>query len=600
MALTITIPGAVSTTTGSTAPAILTVGVGSPGVGVPSGGTTGQVLAKASGVSYDTAWLTLPADFITSVSAPLAVASGVLSVDLSAYSTTAQAAALYYPLSGNPSGFLTASALTPYLTSASAASTYQTLSGMSSYLTTSAAASTYAPIAAGQPTSGTVGQVLTKQSGTNYDSIWSTPVVGDRYLTTSTTSNTLSNTNKTFTIGTGLSYTPTQSITISYDAGNHMHGEVLTYNSGTGVLTVDINHHTGSGTYAAWVVNVGGVVPATSVAWGAITGTLSTQTDLQNALDAKLSLAGGAMTGSITSSNATYDTEMAGDLFGVQLSADHTQGTTVEFDGIDTYNSAGHMTVTPTGLTFPDGSVQTWACAGGLRYQSALGSAGLISSAEIVKLFYAYNSTYTFPSSTDDPFFPPCELTFLITNAGGWANFTISPTVDATFKGGITQMYGVGVVKAICMTPGSWLIYGDLSWIPYGTVISSSCTSTDGYDANNVYWSGAWYQNVTIWDGAGGTIDTSGNNQGGCFYPAGYCTALGASTDNDSGYVDDSSNIMYYWSYVGATVENGSGGSSTVTVNRPVGSTISVTYTYNGSNVYFAANGSGGFVLTNV
>lgn len=258
------------------------------------------------------------------------------------------------------------------------------------------------------------------------------------------------------------------------------------------------------------------------------------------------------------------------------------------------------MTVTPTGLTFPDGSVQTWACAGGLRYQSALGSAGLISSAEIVKLFYAYNSTYTFPSSTDDPFFPPCELTFLITNAGGWANFTISLSADATFKGGITQMYGVGVVKAICMNAGSWLIYGDLSWIPYGTVISSSCTSTSGYDANNVYWSGAWYQNVTIWDGAGGTIDTSGNNQGGCFYPAGYCTALGASTDNNSGYVDDSSNIMYYWSYVGATVENGSGGSSTVTVNRPVGSTISVIYTYGGNNVYFAADGSGGFVLTNV
>ena len=31
MALTITIPGAVSTTTGSTAPAVLTVGVGAPG-----------------------------------------------------------------------------------------------------------------------------------------------------------------------------------------------------------------------------------------------------------------------------------------------------------------------------------------------------------------------------------------------------------------------------------------------------------------------------------------------------------------------------------------------------------------------------------------
>jgi hypothetical protein len=79
---------------------------------VAVGGTTGQVLQKLSATNYDTGWLTLPADFILSVTSPLAVASGVLSVDLSAYSTTAQAAALYYPLSGNPSAFLVAADIT--------------------------------------------------------------------------------------------------------------------------------------------------------------------------------------------------------------------------------------------------------------------------------------------------------------------------------------------------------------------------------------------------------------------------------------------------------------------------------------------------------
>ena len=299
MALTITIPGAVETTTGSTAPAVLTVGVGAPGQGVPSGGTTGQVLQKLSGVSYDTGWLTIPADYITSVTAPLAVTSGVLSVDLSAYLTSATAASTYQTLAG----------MSSYLTTATAASTYylqtnpsgfqtaaNVTTALSPYLLSATAASTYAVIAAGQPTAGTTGQVLTKNSGTNYDSSWATLIPGDRYLTTSTTSNTVSNGNKTFTIGTGLSYTPTQNITISYDAAHHMHGEVLTYNSGTGVLTVDINHHTGSGTYAAWVVNVGGVTPATSVAWGAITGTLSSQTDLQSALDLKLAATTAATT----------------------------------------------------------------------------------------------------------------------------------------------------------------------------------------------------------------------------------------------------------------------------------------------------------------
>ena len=137
---------------------------------------------------------------------------------------------------------------------------------------------------------------------------------GDRYLTTSTTSNTVSNGNKTFTIGTDLSYTPTQNITISYDASNHMHGEVLTYSTSTGVLTVDVNHHTGSGTYASWVVNVGGVTPATSVGWGDITGTLSTQTDLQNALDLKSNLASPAFTGTPSLPTGTTGiTQTAGD-----------------------------------------------------------------------------------------------------------------------------------------------------------------------------------------------------------------------------------------------------------------------------------------------
>ena len=143
------------------------------------------------------------------------------------------------------------------------------------------------------PSAGTTGQVLTKASNSNYSFVWSTPVVGDRYLTTSTTSNTVTNGNKTFTVGTGLSYTPTQDVTIVYDAAHHMHGTVTTYNSTTGSLVVDVTNHTGAGTYTAWTVNVGGTVPvATTLAWGNITGTLAAQTDLQSALNERASLYG--------------------------------------------------------------------------------------------------------------------------------------------------------------------------------------------------------------------------------------------------------------------------------------------------------------------
>jgi len=242
---------------------------GATGQGVPVGGTTSQVLAKINGTDFNTQWVNQPSLAGYATEAWVTSQSYITIAALTPYLTSALASSTYYPLT-NPTGFITISALTPYLTSA-------------------LAATTYAPIASAVPVGGSTGQVLTKTSGTNYAANWQTPVVGDRYLTTSVTSNTIGNGNKTFTIGTGLSYTPTQNLTISYNAANHMHGEVLTYNSGTGVLTVDIKNHTGSGTYTAWVVNVGGVTPATSVAWGAITGTLSTQTDLQTALDAKIS-----------------------------------------------------------------------------------------------------------------------------------------------------------------------------------------------------------------------------------------------------------------------------------------------------------------------
>ena len=378
MALTITIPGAVEATIGATAPAVLTIGVGtpgatgpqgpagSPGVGVPAGGTAGQFLTKTTtGVDYATNWSTL---------------------SLTGYATESWVTAGFYPLSGNPSGFLTASSLTPYLSKAGnlaglnslsdardnlnlgtantpvfsgvtaqgsganvgqftptsltlthatygsftiqpsqgivfpdatiqttaypgpvGATAWGTITGtlssqtdlqsaLNAKLSSASAATTYAVIAAGQPTSGTVGQVLTKNSGTNYDSSWATLIPGDRYLTTSTTSNTISNGNKTFTVGTGLSYSSQQDVVIAYDAANHMHALVTSYNSGTGVLVVDVQHHTGSGTYSSWTVNVGGTTPLQSVEWGEILGTLGDQADLATALNAKLETSTAATT----------------------------------------------------------------------------------------------------------------------------------------------------------------------------------------------------------------------------------------------------------------------------------------------------------------
>ena len=370
MSLTITIPGAVNVTTGAMAPAVLTIGVGVPGAagpqgpagqGVPAGGMAGQFLTKIDGTNYNTDWTTvnlsayavkannlsdlssastardnlglgslstptfagvnvpgsgtsvanLGATFLTvnqqgsgqftiQPSQGIVFPNGSIQTTaftgLSGYATESWVTAGFYPLTGNPSGFLTASALTGYATQ-------------------SFVAANYAPIAAGLPTGGTVGQVLTKNSGTDYDDSWQTLIPGDRYLTTSSTSNTIGNGSKTFTVGTGLSYSSQQDVVISYDASNHMHALVTSYNSGTGVLIVDVQHHTGSGTYTAWTINVGGTTPLQSVEWGEILGVLGDQSDLATALGNKLesttaastyaALAGATFTGEVITPAST-------------------------------------------------------------------------------------------------------------------------------------------------------------------------------------------------------------------------------------------------------------------------------------------------------
>jgi hypothetical protein len=61
----------------------------------------------------------------------------------------------------------------------------------------------------------------------------------------------------------------------------------------TSMLTIDTSGNVGSQ-----------AIPV--AAWGSITGTLSSQTDLQNALDAKLSLSGGTLTGALSGTSATF------------------------------------------------------------------------------------------------------------------------------------------------------------------------------------------------------------------------------------------------------------------------------------------------------
>ena len=85
-------------------------------------------------------------------------------------------------------------------------------------------------------------------------------IVGDRYFTTSISTNSIDKGTKVFAVSAGLSYIPTQDITVVYDhdGDRHMHGTILDYNNATGSLTADIKSRTGTGTYSDWRINIGG------------------------------------------------------------------------------------------------------------------------------------------------------------------------------------------------------------------------------------------------------------------------------------------------------------------------------------------------------
>jgi hypothetical protein len=304
--------------------------------------------------------------------------------------------------------------MSSYLTTSAAASTYQTLSGMSDYLAKAGNLAGLANTGTARTNLGLGSLAVVNDApsdGSQYarkNAAWDVIISGDRYLTTSTTSLTINNGNKTLTVGTGLSYTPTQNVTISYDAAHHMHGEVLTYNSGTGVMTVDVNHNTGSGTYASWVVNVGGVTPATSVAWGAITGTLSSQTDLQNALDLKLAATTAASTYQTLAGMSSYlTTSTASTTYALKtdgaLKGNFTLDGTAASPNSDGSILIGSLSSGYNYLSLQAGVIQGVTYASGNKSFTLNGLEGLklFSSGQGVRFPDATTQTTAYPGSSD-------------------------------------------------------------------------------------------------------------------------------------------------------------------------------------------------------
>lgn len=102
--------------------------------------------------------------------------------------------------------------------------------------------------------------------------------------------------------------------------------------------------------------------------WGSITGSISSQTDLQSEFASYLPLAGGTMTGALYS---TYGSQTA-TFFGSTISiSDGTYTSSVQPSYFYTTNSFSTSYFTPTYIQFADGSTQTTAASGGMDYVGA-------------------------------------------------------------------------------------------------------------------------------------------------------------------------------------------------------------------------------------
>lgn len=107
-----------------------------------------------------------------------------------------------------------------------------------------------------------------------------------------------------------------------------------------------------------------------------------------------LPLAGGTMDASATIvlSDATYNSLVSGEVFGVELTADPTQNASLSFNALTIQDGVGTMQLSATALTFPDATIQTTAIVAGPA--GANGLNGAMNYLDIVTMTSSSNPSY--------------------------------------------------------------------------------------------------------------------------------------------------------------------------------------------------------------
>jgi hypothetical protein len=185
------------------------------------------------------------------------------------------------------------------------------------------------------------GDVYKKTDGTTWAlqfNIRGTNGQSDQYATVSATSINLSTASAplALTIGTGLAYTVGQSVVVASrsDNGDNITGDVVSYNSGTGVLELNNLTINGTATKSDWDVNLSGAPGVQGKGFihteGNITLTQSKITSVQ---------AGGFTPQNPWSASVLNDTRDAGELVATPGIAGNMSGNSIAYDGTSWYNN---------------------------------------------------------------------------------------------------------------------------------------------------------------------------------------------------------------------------------------------------------------------
>jgi len=260
-----------------------------------------------------------------------------------------------------------------------------------------------------------------------------------------------------------------------------------------------------------------------------------------------------------------------------------------------------------------DGNLLAYETSTGLWKNKSTSALGLATTASLTPQVstlssFPFNSTigyqHTFRIDTESnvyvelatnaqlPHTVGTRATFVQINTG---KMDFTPLYGATILSNGSKLRSSGqyaVVNAIKTGSNEWTIYGELeaSFPAAGTILSSSCLSTDGYDYNNNYWTGTWTAEIEYADGDGGSYTDTAGNTLGCWYPSGYVldsSSSDATLSWSHGY--DSGDFVYGSNY-STTTADGSGNSvvnSGTTVTATDNQTVHTYEGYDGANGWY-------------